>query len=204
MNLYRGCKEAGLKIMEPRIVNHVEAFVYATDDPIRASIYSVKGGNLNYTNILTDDGDKLCLIERVPNCLERIFNVEGRYYVLDDSTFVKHNEMGVGEHEYVSKEVVNVIDEVVIPNMFQYYLNLEKENKLKIYRYPSRPSFIPIDDSDLIECALISGYQFNDYDKAFAFLLSFHPELEKKVNEARNFVKTHSKEDIESSFKFFK
>lgn len=204
MNLYRGCKEKGLKIMEPRTVNHGKSFVYATDDPIRASIYSVKGGNLNYTNILTGDGDKLCLIERVPNCLERIFNVEGRYYVLDDSTFVKHNEIGVGEHEYVSKEVVNVIDEVVIPNMFQYYLNLEKENKLKIYRYPSRPSFIPSDDSDLIECAMISGMQFNDYDKAFAFLEKYHPELHDRIEEIRRFINTHNDEEIKSSIKYFK
>lgn len=52
MNLYGGCKEKGLKIMEPRTVNYRKSFVYATDDPIRASIYSVKGGNLIFLDFL--------------------------------------------------------------------------------------------------------------------------------------------------------
>ena len=52
MNLYRGCKEKSLKIMEPRTVNHGKSFVYAIDDSIRASIYSVKGGNLIFLDFL--------------------------------------------------------------------------------------------------------------------------------------------------------
>ena len=51
MELYRGTKIAGLKEMKPRLVNHSKAYVYATTDKIESIIYSVKGGNLNYTNI---------------------------------------------------------------------------------------------------------------------------------------------------------
>lgn len=120
MNLYRGCKEAGLKIMEPRVVNHGEAFVYATTDFIECIIYSVKGGNLNYTNIYHDN----CLVERVPNFLESIYNVPGRYYILDDSTFIKHDELGVGENEYVSRVPVKVVEEVSIPNVWEYFKEL--------------------------------------------------------------------------------
>ena len=49
--LYRGCKEANLKVMYPRLVNHKSKYVYATNDLVEAIIYSVKGGNFNYTNI---------------------------------------------------------------------------------------------------------------------------------------------------------
>ena len=96
MKLYRGTKISGLKYMEPRIVNHGKKYVYATTDKVEAIIYSVKGGNLNYTNIYGyDDDGKRCLIERKKGWLEKIFSVEGRYYLLDDKPFFKHNELCV-------------------------------------------------------------------------------------------------------------
>ena len=99
MKLYRGCKEAELKVMSPRLVNHGVEYAYATTDKTEAIIYSVKSGNLNFTNIYGHDDDgQRCLIERKSNCLEDIFDNRGRYYVLDDSTFSKHDEVGVGEN----------------------------------------------------------------------------------------------------------
>lgn len=65
MKLYRGIKEAGLKVMKPRMVNHDIPYVYATSDKNEAIMYSVKGRNLIYTNVYGyDDDGKRCLIER--------------------------------------------------------------------------------------------------------------------------------------------
>lgn len=184
--LYRGTKEKGLKIMKPRLVNHGISYVYATTDKNEAIMYSVKGGNLIYTNIYGyDDKGNRCLIERKANCLEDIFNVEGRYYILDDKDFVKHEEIGVGDNEYVSTVDVKVIEEVTIPNVWEYYKKLEKNGKLKIFRYPSRPSSYPLDDSDLVDCAKLMYEQIGDFDIAFGLLLKHHPELEHKVEEIK-------------------
>ena len=205
MNIYRGCKEKGLKVMEPRLVNHGEKFVYGTTDMIEALIYSVKGGNLNYTNIYGyDDDNKRCLIERKEKCLEEIFSVEGGYYILDDKDFVKHDEIGVGDNEYVSTKPVKVLEEVTIPNVWNYLKELEKESKLKIYRYPSRPKIYPEDDSDLIECAITTYLNTNDLDKSFDFLEKYHPELKERDNIVKDFIKNHSKEEVQNKIEFFK
>ena len=205
MILYRGTKIPGLKVMEPKLVNHDKPYVYATTDKIEAIIYSVKGGNLNYTNIYGyDDDNKRCLIERKENCLEDIYNVEGRYYILDDTNFEKHEELAVGENEYVSEVSVKVIKEVTIPNVWKYFKELENNNELKIYRYPNRPKSYPSDDSDLVECAIIMYTQNNDIDGSFDFLLKYHPELEERVNSLKKELVTKTKEEILKDVKYFK
>ncbi len=205
MKVYRGCKESGLKEMIPRLVNHKDSYVYATIDKVEAVIYSVKGGNFNYTNIYGYDEDgKRCLIERQPKCLENIFNVVGRYYILDGKSFKKHEDLGVGNNEYISTEKVKVLDEITIPNVWNYLKNLEKENKLKIYRYPKRPSLYPQDDSDLIECAIISYLQTNEIDRPFALLEKYHPELKEQIEKVKEYLLSHNKKEIRSNLKFFK
>ncbi len=204
MLIYRGCKEKGLKVMEPRLVNHGEAFVYGTTDMIEAIIYSVKGGNLNYTNIYGyDDDNSRCLIERKANCLEDIFNVEGRYYILDDKDFKKHDEVGVGNNEYVSTKPVKVLKEVLVSNVWNYLKELEKNGKLKIYRYPSRPNLYPADDSDLIECAISMYLNNGDLEGSFAFLEKYHPELKERNDKIKDFIRTHSREEVEKLIDFF-
>lgn len=205
MILYRGTKIAGLKEMKPRLVNHDKPYVYATTDKIEAIIYSVKGGNLNYTNIYGyDDDNKRCLIERKENCLEEIYNVEGRYYILDETNFEKHEELGVGENEYVSELPVKVIEEITIPNVWEYFKELESKGELKIYRYPNRPKSYPSDDSDLIECATMMYAQMGDIDIAFGLLLKHHPELEERVSNIKKELLTKTKDEIIESIKYFK
>ena len=172
MKLYRGTRLSGLKVMRPSLVNHDKPYVYATSDKIEAIIYSVKGGNFNYTNIYGyDDNGNRCLIERKKNCLERIYNTTGRYYVLDDTSFKKHNELGVGDNEYVSSVPVKVIEEVKIDNVWDYFKKLESSGSLKIYRYTARPKAYPKDDLDLIECATIMYLQTNNIDESVNHIL---------------------------------
>ncbi len=205
MELYRGTKIAGLKEMKPQLVNHSKPYVYATTDKIEAIIYSVQGGNLNYTNIYGyDDNGERCLIERKANSLKNIFNSEGRYYILDDTSFIKHNVLGVGNNEYVSEDPVKVIEEVVIPNVWEYFENLEKENKLKIYRYPNRPKKYPKDDSDLIECATLTYAETGNLDYAFSLLEKYHPELKGRIEKEKSQISKMSKEEIINRSIYFK
>lgn len=205
MKLYRGTKIRGLKIMEPRVVNHKEAYVYATTDKIEAIIYSVKGGNLNYTNIYGyDDNGNRCIIERKKNCLKDIYSVPGRYYIVDDKTFFRHDELGVGDNEYVSKDKVKVLEEVTVPNVYEYFKQLEKEGKLKLYYYPDRPSIYPKDDSDLIECVIVMYIQGFDIDKAFERLEYYHPELHNKIEETKEYLRETDIDSIKNNLKFFK
>lgn len=205
MKLYRGTKISGLKVMNPKIVNHDKPYVYATTDKIEAIIYSVKGGNFNYTNIYGyDDKGNRCLIERKKNCLEEIYNTTGRYYILDDTSFKKHKELGVGDNEYVSSVPVKVIEEVKIDNVWDYFKKLESNGSLKIYRYPNRAKGYPKDDEDLIECATIMYMQGNDLEESFNLLLKYHPELNDRVIIKKNELIGISKDEIRKDLKYFK
>lgn len=205
MKLYRGTKISGLKVMKPSLVNHKIPYVYATTDKIEAIIYSVKGGNFNYTNVYGyDDNNNRCLIERKENSLETIYDTKGRYYILDDLTFEKHKELGVGDNEYVSTVSVNVIEEVEISNVWIYLKELERNGFLKIYRYPARPKTYPSDDEDLIECATIMYLQTNDIVESFNILLYYHPELKDRIEVKKKELIGMDKGDIKKSLKYFK
>ncbi|MDD3241967.1 MAG: hypothetical protein PHQ64_04285 [Bacilli bacterium] len=201
--IYRGCKEKGLKVMKPKLVNHDKPYVYATTDKIEAIIYSVKGGNFNYTNIYGYDGNKRCLIERKKNELENIYNTSGRYYILSPDSFFRHDEIGVGNNEYISESSVKVLEEIEVPNVWELLKEKEKNQEIKIYRYPTRPDSYPADDSDLIECATIIYLQTDEFDKPFDFLLKYHPELEFKINAKKEEIKNMSKLEIEKTIKYF-
>lgn len=68
---------------------------------------------------------------------------------------LKNIKLGVEDNEYASIVLVNVIEEVEITNIWDYFKELEKQGELKIYRYPNRLKQYPSDDEDLIECATI-------------------------------------------------
>ena len=136
--------------------------------------------------------------------MDKIYNTKGRYYVLDDSTFEKHKELGVGDNEYVSTVPVNVIEEVEIDNVWNYFKKLENDGKLKIYRYPARPKNYPLDDEDLIECATIMYLQNNDINKSFNLLLEYHPELKDRIKVKKSELIGMSCEDIKKNLKYFK
>ena len=205
MNLYRGTKISGLKEMKPRLVNHGEPLVYATTDIVEAIIYSVKGGNLNYTNLYGyDDDGKRCLIERKEGTLKDVFSTSGRYYILDDSTFFKHEVLGVGDNEYVSREKVKVLDEIVIPNVYDYLCEQERKGIIKIYYYPNRPLAYPDDDGDLIECAICMYLNGEDSMKSFELLEKYHPELHDRIIITKDYLNRTDKEKVQEELKYFK
>ena len=117
---------------------------------------------------------------------------------------MKHDEVGVGENEYVSTKSVKVLKEVTIPNVWDYFKELEKNGKFKIYRYPSRPKKYPVDDSDLIECAISMYLNTDDLDGTFDFLEKYHPELKEQNDKIKEYIKTHSKKEVGNKIKFFK
>ena len=183
--LYRGTKLAGLKQMQPQKVDHAKAYVYATPHKSEAIIYSVKGGNVTYTNVIRcyeDQPDEL--IERVPGTFEKIFKgIEGRYYELDPTTFKLHKAEGSGDHEYVSEETVVVEKENSVKDVWEYYKAEEKAGNLIIYKYPNLPDWMPKDKSDLIECALF--FAEIGIDAEIDRLIEIHPDLKDKITKLR-------------------
>ncbi len=64
-------------------------------------------------------------------------NMSGSIYTLDTNLF--KNNVTSFRSEYISEEVASVIKEEKIENALDRILQLEKENKLIIYRFPNKP-----------------------------------------------------------------
>ena len=65
--------------------------------------------------------------------------------------------------------------------MLDYFIKL---NKIEYYKYPSRPDFIPQDDSYLI-ITTMNIWKMGNED-AFEILIKYHPNLKIKVKEFLN------------------
>lgn len=129
---------------------------------------------------IEDNGNKvIILIERYENALNEIYaNKDGYIYTLDGITF-EEGKTGYGE-EVVSEKEVRVIGCEKIQNILLEILNYENVGKIKIFRYPDRPKFIPDDNSDLIRKAL--AFFNNSGDKSVIdYCIKKHPYLKSEL-----------------------
>lgn len=159
--VYHGSSVQDLKEIKP--MNHGQ--VYAAKDKIIAILFIVNRNTGRYTYARTvghlNDGTLPYIAERYANAFDDLYNGKsGSVYVLDDKFFCS-DRPGVA----MSRTAVPVVQEIKIPDLKQYLLDLENRHQLKIYRYPDRPSSIPSDDSDLVQMC----QKFNSLDKLQEF-----------------------------------
>lgn len=65
--------------------------------------------------------------------------------------------------------------------MLQKITELAEQGELQLYRFPNRPSFVPLDNSDLIP-KVIKWYN-NGFTGVLDSFLTVYPELTDKLNE---------------------
>ena len=108
---------------------------------------------------------------------KKIFNCSGYIYKLDASNF-KENQTGWSA-EVVSNTDEKVISSEYIENIYDELIKLDKEGLIKLYLYPNRPDYVPIDNSDLIPKVLRwykNGFNINNF-------YNIYPELKDKFIE---------------------
>jgi len=79
---------------------------------------------------------------------DNIFNVSGSIYALDSKNF-KSGQTGWSA-EVISEHDEMVVSEQRIDNVLEKIEELAKNRHIELYRYPKRPEYIPLDNSDLI------------------------------------------------------
>lgn len=95
---------------------------------------------------------------------KNIFNCSGYIYELDASNF-KENQTGWSA-EVVSERDEKVISFECIENVYDELIKLDKDGLMKLYLYPNRPSFVPLNNSDLIPKVLRwykNGFNINKF-----------------------------------------
>ena len=179
--VYHGSKTHGIKTMTTHKSTHGN-YVYATNDKTIAIVMAHKvGGDLTYSFGRMDNNEPFDLVERVPHAFDKMFDTDFSLYTLDASNF---KDIHTGFNEVVSETDVEVLKEEVYPSLKDEIEKLAMEGKIKIYRYPERPEYIPEDDNDLLKRAQKIYERIQDYDGKVTEMCRFiflHPNLEDDI-----------------------
>ncbi len=178
MNIvYHASKIQGLKHIEPRISTHGHEWVYATKKKEESVMYL----GIGYDLIIATGSynGQLGIIERFEGALDYAYlNQKGSIYKLDGVSFKE--DLTSYTLEVVADGPQFVLDEEKIENALDLILQLELEEKIKIYRYPDLPEYIPADKSDLIEKyknAKDSLIRRGKWEGVLFDMKKFHPEI---------------------------
>lgn len=147
--VYHGSNVSNLDVIKPNKSTHMKEYVYATPSKAIATIFlSKKGNDLYY--YLAGDGinSKVVLVERKEGMFKEIFNRGGYIYKLDATNF--KSGLTSWSAEVVSDKEEKVISKKYIKNVYEELLKLNDKGLIDLYLYPSRPSNVPNDNSDLI------------------------------------------------------
>lgn len=173
--VYHGSKIQGLDKIEKKVSTHGKEWVYATPSKAVATVFMSNGGSdLKYYLAGRGTEDRpLILVERKCGMFDEIYNLSGSLYTLSDEHF-QSNRTGW------SAEVISEYDEPVlyeehIDNVLDKITKLAGQGELELYRYPNRPAYIPLDNSDLIP-KVINAYKSGKVG-FFNRFLDIYPEL---------------------------
>lgn len=173
--LYHGSPIGNLTVLKPHASTHMNNYVYATTDPAIALIFSVEGhGDLDFDLRMVDG--KIIFTERREGAFVK-YNSSGYLYTLDSANF--KNMDNLWEMEVVSENEERILSCEYVSNILKRLEEYAKKGKMIIYRYPTKPDFLPKDDSDLVEKYI--GFEKMGHRGAIDNMLFAFPKLRQKV-----------------------
>lgn len=178
--VYHGSSNGNIEELVPHKSTHRENCIYATDERAVALLFMSKGkGDLDH--LISSENDQLIYVERREGIIkEQLEGVSGYLYELDGSTFDHYDFLW--NKEVISYESsIKPLSKTFIPDIYAEILKEEEKGNIKIYHYPDRPSYIPLDNSDLVD-KYIKYERFGNrgnIDK----LLKIYPEFASLVEE---------------------
>ena len=179
--VYHGSVTSNLKLIEPQKSTHGKEWVYATKEISVCTLFiSGLGGDFTCSIGRDNISDKIYLCERFNGAFDyRYSEKSGSVYVLPSISFSEGKTSW--DEEVVSEIAVVPVEEIFIPDIKEYLLQLEKQGKLIIKYFPEKINEIPEDDEDLIERAVIWTNQFGD--RILEQVKLYHPDLLCKIIE---------------------
>lgn len=146
--VYHGSKKSGIEKLEPRKSSHGIEYVYATPSKEIAMVMSCHMHDLN--SVIAGRGTKespLVVVERRPGVFDKFLHDYANVYTLNGENFYSGTNWG---GEVVSEKAQIPLKEEYIEDVYSELLKSEQEGIIKMYHYPDRPEYIPLDNSDLI------------------------------------------------------
>lgn len=179
--LFHGTDIANLKSIKPNKSGHKNEYIYATSDLAFATIFSARKGNSLVTMVIKNKEGVPCLCERAEGIFNKLYSrVSATVYIVDKNDFF--HKKGMWANEFVSDKEVPIIEEITIPDIKEFLLELEKEEgEFKLVEYKDRKEYFPkIDEEEIDDVhALIDKYGELRIHKT---LEKWRPDLLEKID----------------------
>lgn len=183
--VYYGSLKEDMSILKAHLSIYGKECIYATDNMAVAMMFMGKGnGDLDTVKIY--DRGMPILVERRPGVLEKLYNKSGYVYELPSDTFKHYDYLWIPEVVSFEKEIVPIKKEYH-ENILKSLEELSNDGLLQIYKYPNRPDYIPLDNSDLIEKYIKLKNQ--GIVGALSLFLRIYPEFKEEVSEKTKMLK---------------
>ncbi len=170
--VYHASKINGLTVLEPRESTHKRKWVYATRDIVTSAMFL--GDNFDFICQTGTENGKPYIYEQFEGAFQHVYgNKKGSIYKLNATHF--KNGKTSWSAEVVSERIEPILEEIVVNDVSEFLLKLEREGKLKIYKYPHKPKNAPKDKSDLIEKAARWTIDFGD--NTLEQVKKYHPDI---------------------------
>jgi len=174
--VYHSSKVGGLKVLEPRPSTHKIPWVYATKDIATTAMFL--GDNFDFICQTGFSKDKPYIWERIKGAFDLGYkNKKGSIYYLKPDSF-KEN-MTSFTPEIVSEIPVEVEKEVIIDDVQNFLINLEKEGKLKIFMFPNTPEGRASNKEDIVERGINWTIDFGE--NTLGQIEEYHPDVLDRV-----------------------
>jgi len=131
--LYHVSKTAGLKILQPHVSTHKKPYVYAIENMVTGLLFGAKKDDFDFI-ITTNESGTPTIYECYPGALEKKYQGKDcSVYELSEEGFLRG--MTSWNPELVCEHEVEVVNEIVVPDLYERLLEEEQVGNLVIKRY---------------------------------------------------------------------
>ena len=131
--LYHVSNKSGLKRLKPYISSHKKAYVYAIEDMVTGLLFGAKKDDFDLI-ILTEEDGISSVYECYPNAFQSIYKGKGcSVYLVKEEGFQRG--MTSWSPELVCENEVEIMEEIIIEDLYQKLLEEENNGNLRVYRY---------------------------------------------------------------------
>ena len=180
--VYHGSPSGNIEVLKSNISTHRKNCIYATSNKVVAMMFMGRG-NGDLDTVKSFDNGLPVLVERRPGIFEKLYKKSGYIYELPGETFEYYDYLWTPEVISFEKEIFPIKKEYY-ENILESLKKMSDVGLLKLYEYLSRPEYIPLDNSDLIDTYI--KFENLGIKDSIVSLLSVYPEFKEQVVQKLN------------------
>lgn len=147
--LYHVSQKSGLKVLKPHVSTHKKAYVYAIENRVTGMLFGVKKDDFDFI-ISTDSDYKPSVYECYPGAFQSVYQGKScSVYQVKEEGFLRG--MTSWRPELVCENEVEVVDELVVGDLYQSLLEEERKGNLTIHPYEFNDAYRKIIASHVVD-----------------------------------------------------